>query len=119
MWPFSRSPQSSAPVKVVSVREVQARLKRGAKLLDVRSPREFQALHPAGAINAPPDQIKMDNVGLPRDAEILVICLKGRRSAKAARQLTALGYTNVTDVHGGLEHWVKFSLPVKRSRKAK
>ena len=119
MWPFGRSPQGSAQVKGIGVREVRARVKAGAKLLDVRSPREFQALHPAGAVNVPPDRIKRDEVGLPHDAEILVICLQGRRSKKAARQLAALGYTNVTDVLGGMEHWVKFGLPVKRSRKAK
>lgn len=118
MWPFSRSgnDRSLPPVKGITVREVQGRMKRGAVLVDVRSPREYRALHPAGAINVPPKLIKENQVGLPLDAEILVICLKGSRSAREARNLMKLGYTNVVDVLGGMEHWVKFGLPVKRSR---
>lgn len=92
-------------------------MKRGAKLVDVRTKREFDAVHPAGSINVPPDKIKRDEVGLPRDAELLVICLSGRRSRKAARKLMDLGYTNVSDVPGGFTDWTKFGLPVKRTRK--
>jgi thiosulfate sulfurtransferase len=91
-------------------------MKRGAVLIDVRSPREFRAVHPAGSINVPPKLIKQDQVGLPRDTEILVICLKGSRSAREARNLMNLGYTNVYDVLGGFDYWNKFGLPVKRSR---
>lgn len=91
-------------------------MKRGAKLIDVRSTREYRALHPKDAISVPPNLIKQDQVGLERDTEILVICLSGRRSARQARKLTALGYTNVSDVAGGLNYWTKFGLPVRRSR---
>ena len=91
-------------------------MRRGAKLVDVRSEREFRALHPKGALSVPPARIKADAVGLDRDAEILVICLSGRRSRREAHRLKRLGYTNVTDVLGGMEDWVKFGLPVMRSR---
>jgi rhodanese-related sulfurtransferase len=117
MWPFSRGARNAASVPGVSVREVQSRMKRGAKLVDVRTKREFDAVHPAGSISVPPERIKRDEVGLPHDAEILVICLRGHRSPKAARRLMNLGYTNVTDVLGGFDAWTKFGLPVKRTRK--
>lgn len=118
MWPFSRksSPApAEQPVPAIGVREVRARLKEGAKLLDVRTEREYQALHPAGAVSFPFSTLKKRPPQLPLDTEILVITLKGSRSLEAARLLQAYGFTNVTDVHGGMEHWVKFGLPVKRS----
>lgn len=121
MWPFSRSRAGggTAPqvtVKLVNAKGAHARMKHGAKLIDVRTPREFRALHPKDAINVPPQLIKQDQVGLERDAEILVICMSGRRSTREARRLTKLGYTNVTEVLGGLNDWVNFGLPVRRSR---
>lgn len=91
-------------------------MKHGAKLIDVRSTREYRALHPADSISVPPEVIKQDQVGLERDTEILVICMSGKRSLRQARKLTELGYTNVTNVAGGLNYWTKFGLPVKRTR---
>ena len=115
MWPFSpKSPgaSSQASYKTISVRDVPQRLRAGATLVDVRSAREFDAVHPRDAINVPPRMIKQDELGLDRDTEIMVICLSGSRSARAARDLVSLGYTNVSNVHGGLNTWVKFNLPV-------
>lgn len=115
MWPFSRqSAASGVSYKTISVREVPKRLKRGAKLVDVRSPREFRTLHPRDAVNVPPRRIRQNAVGLDHGDEIMVICMTGRRSARVARDLSALGYRNVSNVHGGLDSWVKFHLPVVR-----
>ena len=121
MWPFSRGDAGAATdahvaVASVSAREAVARMKHGAKLIDVRSTREYRALHPADSISVPPEVIKQDQVGLERDTEILVICMSGKRSLRQARKLTELGYTNVTNLAGGLDYWTKFGLPVKRSR---
>jgi rhodanese-related sulfurtransferase len=116
MWPFSRGGAVDAPIASISAREAVTRMKHGAKLIDVRSTREFRALHPKSSISVPPELIKQDRVGLERDTEILVICMSGRRSLRQARKLTGLGYTNVANVAGGLNYWAKFGLPVKRSR---
>ena len=90
-------------------------LKRGAKLIDVRSAREYaHSGHPKGARSVPPDLIKKDQVGLARDAEILVICLSGHRSPRQAKLLAGKGYTNVSNVHGGLMAWKKAGLPVTK-----
>jgi sulfur-carrier protein adenylyltransferase/sulfurtransferase len=117
MWPFRRSGAGDAagPAPVsIDVAEAFARSKRGAKLVDVRSVAEFRALHPKGARNVSPDLISRDETGLARDAELLVICLSGHRSQHQARKLVELGYTNVANVHGGLNAWKKAGLPVKR-----
>ena len=116
MWPFSRSGADAASIASISAREAVSRMKHGAKLIDVRSTREYRAVHAKDSLSVPPELIKQDQVGLERDTEILVICLSGKRSLRQAQKLTALGYTNVSNVAGGLEYWTKFGLPVKRSR---
>jgi rhodanese-related sulfurtransferase len=114
MWPFSRASGPAVAVADVDVREAFDRAKRGAKLVDVRSPAEFRGSHPKGALNVPPALIKQDATGLRRDDELLVICLSGHRSPRAAHKLAGMGFTNVSNVHGGLTAWKKASLPLKK-----
>jgi rhodanese-related sulfurtransferase len=120
MWPFSKGPKAAGvatPVEVptIDVRQAFARSKRGARLIDVRSSREFaHSGHPKGAVSVPPQLIKKDQTGLGRDDDILVICLSGHRSSRQAKALAGMGFTNVTNVHGGLMAWKKAGLPVKR-----
>jgi rhodanese-related sulfurtransferase len=118
MWPFRSRPAGAGhPVSVqtVDVKQAFARSKRGAKLVDVRSSREFKlAGRPKGAISIPPQLIKKDKTGLGREDEILVICLSGHRSPRQARKLAEMGFTKVTNVQGGLRAWKKAGLPVKR-----
>jgi rhodanese-related sulfurtransferase len=117
MWPFSRrSPAgAAASVPTVDVKQAFARSKRGAKLVDVRSAREFaHSGHPKGARSVPPQLIKNDQTGFARDEELLVICLSGHRSPRQAKALAGMGFTNVTNVHGGLMAWKKAGLPVKK-----
>lgn len=115
MWPFKRrgTAVGEAPVPTIDVREACARSKRGARLIDVRSVREYaHGVHPKGARSVPPELIKKDETGLGRDDDVLVICLSGHRSPRQARHLAGLGFTRVTNVHGGLLAWKKAGLPV-------
>lgn len=119
MWPFSPrgagGAAGPASVPTIAVKEAFTRSERGAKLIDVRSAREYaHSGHPKGARNVPPDLINKDQIGLGRDAEILVICLSGHRGPRQAKRLAGMGYTNVTNVHGGLMAWKKAGLPLKK-----
>ena len=113
MWPFSRG-SSGAAVPDVDVREAFERSRRGAKLVDVRTPAELRGARVKGARNVSPEQIKTDATGLKRDDELLVLCASGHRSSRAARQLTGMGFTNVSNVHGGLHAWKSAGLPFKK-----
>jgi rhodanese-related sulfurtransferase len=113
MWPFSRG-SSGVAVGDVDVREAYDLCRRGAKLVDVRSPGEFRGSRAKGARNVSPDQIKRDATGLKRDDELLVICASGHRSSRAARQLAGMGFTNVSNVRGGLHAWTSAGLPLKK-----
>jgi rhodanese-related sulfurtransferase len=118
MWPFGRKPEGSGAaveVPTVDVKQAFARSKRGARLVDVRSSREFaHSGHPKGAVSVPPQLIKKDQTGLGRGDDILVICLSGHRSPRQAKRLAEMGFTRVTNVHGGLMAWKRAGLPVKR-----
>lgn len=113
MWPFSRS-VSGAAVATVDVRDAFERQRKGARLIDVRTTQEFRAGHPKGARSITPQQIKGDSTGLKKDDEVLVICASGHRSARAAQQLVGMGFTNVSNVRGGLQAWASAGLPVKK-----
>ena len=75
-------------------------------ILDVRTKEEYDAGHIAGAILVPNETIvdKQPELLPDLDAEILVYCRSGNRSAQAAKKLIAIGYTNVVDF-GGIIDW--------------
>ncbi len=83
-------------------------------LLDVREPSELEADgFIAGAVNIPVRQV-LDNLDkLPGlDDAIVVYCKSGHRGVMALNALAALGYTNVRNMAGGLNAWLKAELPV-------
>lgn len=91
----------------LSAEEAKERLEANPAviLLDVRSQEEYDGGHIPGAVCLPNEDIQAD-LPLPfdKDAEILVYCRSGRRSAEAAEKLAAMGYTNVADF-GGIQDW--------------
>jgi len=112
-----------------------AALKRkpDAVYLDVRSPDEFRAGHPAGAFNVPvfffdaarrptanADFVAVVEKLCPHDTTILVGCQSGVRSMRAAEMLQARGYADVANVAGGFggspmgRGWRGSGLPVER-----
>jgi rhodanese-related sulfurtransferase len=75
-------------------------------VLDVRTAEEFAEGHIKGAILLPNDEVasKAASVLPDKNQVILVYCRSGRRSALAANELVALGYTRVFDF-GGIISW--------------
>jgi phage shock protein E len=95
------APASSAqPGGQVTQREAQALVQAGARLVDVRTPEEFAEGHMPGALNVPVDVLSARAPGelAPQDGPVVVYCRTGRRSARAAAQLKALGFTQVHDL---------------------
>lgn len=69
-------------------------VKKGAVIVDVRTPKEFKENHISGAINVPIEDIMKGNVQrLPRDKEIVVYCRTGSRSATSAKVLKEKGWS--------------------------
>jgi len=83
-------------------------------LLDVRSADEYRDGHIAGALNIPVDSLarRAGVLGVPRDSEIVVYCVSGKRAARAQETLVSLGYTHVRLLDGSLNTWRLRHLPL-------
>jgi sulfur-carrier protein adenylyltransferase/sulfurtransferase len=96
-------------VPELSPTELKERLDRGERLtiIDVREPHEWDIanLEPFGARLIPLAELP-ERIGELNDAgEIVVHCLMGGRSAKAAKQLQAAGHSRVSNLKGGIRAW--------------
>jgi len=92
-------------VRECSVDDLRARQAENPALhlVDVREDDEWRAGHVAGATHLGKGIIERDaEAKLPdADAEIVLYCGGGFRSALAADALQQMGYTNVTSLDGG------------------
>ncbi|MFS0776655.1 rhodanese-like domain-containing protein [Neobacillus sp. 3P2-tot-E-2] len=78
---------------------------KNKQFVDVRTPGEFKGNHIKGFKNIPLHQLTQKATELSKDKEVVVICQSGMRSQKASKQLKKLGFTNVTNVKGGMSAW--------------
>jgi molybdopterin/thiamine biosynthesis adenylyltransferase/rhodanese-related sulfurtransferase len=78
-----------------------------AVLLDVREPDEYEQGALPGAIHIPRGHLEAQvGTRVPdEDAQIIVYCAGGNRSAFAAKTLADLGYTDVVSMAGGFNKW--------------
>lgn len=76
-----------------------------ARLLDVRSPEEWQHGHVAGSVNIPLDKLP-DRLGeLEQGAALVAMCRTGVRSQKAMALLIENGF-QAQSLDGGVTAWV-------------
>jgi rhodanese-related sulfurtransferase len=99
-----------------NVDDVKKRMDRGDKflLVDVREESEFAKDHLPGAIHLGKGVIERDiEARVPDlDAEMILYCGGGFRSALAADNLQKMGYTNVISMDGGIRGWREKSYPL-------
>jgi sulfur-carrier protein adenylyltransferase/sulfurtransferase len=110
-----------AEVGESTVEDVKARLDAGAaiELLDVREDDEVEAGIVPGAahLSRAHFESRVEDVLPDKDAEIVVYCASGVRSAFSARTLKELGYTRVTSLQGGFARWKELGLDIAVPRK--
>jgi rhodanese-related sulfurtransferase len=100
--------EAKSRVREVSVEETRRKLETGkAHVIDVREESEWAAGHAGGAEHLGKGVIERDiEVRVPdHDAEIILYCGGGFRSALAADNLQKMGYTNVASMAGGWRAW--------------
>jgi adenylyltransferase/sulfurtransferase len=92
----------------ISSVELKQRLDRGdaLTLVDVREPNEYQINRIPGTVLIPLGEIPRRYAELDKDAEIVVHCKMGGRSAKAADFLRSVGFTRVLNLKGGILDWI-------------
>jgi len=98
----------------ISPAEAHAKMTgEGYTYIDVRTEEEFAGGHPAGSVNVPfmfqgasgmepnPDFVAVMSARYAKDAALIVGCKAGSRSARAAKELAAAGFTRVLDQRAG------------------
>jgi len=77
----------------------------GFELIDVREPHEWEICNIPGAKLIPLSEFESRIDELDPDADIVLHCKMGGRSAKAQDILLANGYTSVLNMVGGIKRW--------------
>ncbi|MGI8509841.1 MAG: molybdopterin-synthase adenylyltransferase MoeB [Gemmatimonadaceae bacterium] len=107
----STSPASNAghaqEMAEITPRELAAKIARGDDfdLIDVREPFEWEIARINGARLIPLATLSQAIGTLDPNRDIVVHCKVGGRSAAAARQLSAAGFTRVANLVGGILRW--------------
>ncbi len=106
----------SAALAPVKIEQAEKQLADGAQLLDVRTKEEWDEGHLKGAklVTVTEDGfLEKAKAALDPKKAVVVYCRSGRRSAMAAQQLRAAGFT-VYDLDGGITAWQAAGKPVEK-----
>ncbi len=100
---------SAAKAQITEVDTATAadHIAKGALVLDVREPDEYDQGALPNAIHIPRGHLEAQVEGklLDKHAQVVVYCAGGVRSAFAAKTLAELGYSDVLSVAGGFGKW--------------
>ena len=103
-------------IRETNVPEVKKKIDRGDKfiLVDVREESEYAKDHLPGAVHRGKGVIERDiETRVPDlNAEIILYCGGGFRSALAADNLQKMGYKNVISMDGGIRGWREQGYPL-------
>jgi rhodanese-related sulfurtransferase len=100
----------SQPTEVTAL-EAIALTEGGTWLLDVREQNEWDRGHAPGAHFVPLSELGARIAEIPTDQPVLVVCLAGGRSLRAASALAGVGVEAV-NVAGGMQAWVSADGPL-------
>jgi len=100
-------------MKNITVEELKSRLDAGEKLhiIDVREPWEYAEyniggrLLPLGKIQ----NLQLEDLDDWKEEELIIHCKAGSRSAQACMILEQVGFSNVTNLTGGMIAWQKLN----------
>lgn len=96
-------------MQTISVEALKEKIDSGEKinLVDVREPHEHSDFN-IGGILLPLGQVQMlqiDAIEDLKNEEIYIYCRSGNRSGQACMMLETMGFTNLTNVSGGMLAW--------------
>jgi rhodanese-related sulfurtransferase len=94
------------PITKRQVEELQQQ-NNSVKLIDIRTPEEYEKMHIPGAVNIPTENIAGSNNEFAVNDTIVCVCTKGlERSQHAAKAIAAMGYTSVYYLKEGTIGWL-------------
>ncbi|RZA21800.1 MAG: rhodanese-like domain-containing protein [Proteobacteria bacterium] len=87
-------------------------------LLDVREDDEYAEFHSTLSRSLPLSRLMegrgFDEIKIPKDQSVYIICRSGRRSASACEILNNHGFQKTVNVEGGMEAWLRAGYPYAR-----
>lgn len=96
-------------MKTISVDTLKAKISKGESLhlLDVREQDEHQDFN-VGGILIPLGQIltmQIDDIDHLKNESVICYCRSGKRSMQACMMLETMGFTDVSNLEGGMLAW--------------
>jgi rhodanese-related sulfurtransferase len=122
--PVTTNADEPVEIREVTTQEVLHIQRFGDPVVDVREPEEFADGHIPGAVNIPLGRLEVEVDTHPavvaregearslRERPVVLYCLSGGRSARAAAALHRLGFTNPVSLAGGILAWTGEGHPV-------
>jgi sulfur-carrier protein adenylyltransferase/sulfurtransferase len=96
-------------VPSITVEELKTKLDSGDRptLLDVREPHEWPISDLPESVKIPLGQLPQRYSELAQDADLVVYCRTGGRSAQAVQFLKQRGYGRAANLTGGINRWAE------------
>lgn len=110
------NPTTIPPVLDAIQLEALLRERPEVRVMDVRTPGEYESVHIRGAYNVPLSTLDehTEEVRSLGDVPVVIVCQSGARAEQAERSLAAAGMPNLHILHGGMNGWLAAQLPVQR-----
>jgi phage shock protein E len=103
------------PSVEITPAQAYAKFQQGAFFLDVRSQAEWDQFHIAGSTLIPLDQLQDRLNELPKNKDIVVVCLSGHRSQSGTAILQQAGFRHISCLSGGLQAWMDANYPIEKA----
>ncbi|MBE9374230.1 rhodanese-like domain-containing protein [Saccharopolyspora sp. HNM0983] len=102
---------------VHQVRELRTSHPR-ARVIDVRTPGEFESAHIPGSRNVPLDLLQRHRGALATEHTdpVVLVCRTGNRAEQARTLLAESGFDELTVLGGGVDAWDRSDAPLERGR---
>ncbi len=109
--------RSVDPFELAALLEIEAG--GNVRLIDVRTPGEYESVHVAGSYNVPLDTLGEHGreIGAVGGLTHVLVCQSGQRARRAEEVLEAAGLRNLHVLNGGINGWVASGFPVRRGPK--
>ena len=100
---------TSENIQYISSSDYILSLSDNVKLIDVRTPSEFDSGHIQDAVNIDffSESFQSDILSLNKDSKIILYCRTNNRSSKSADLLKNNGFKDISVIMGGVSEWVK------------
>ena len=104
----------AAQVRIVNTVDARAMIDDGARVIDVRTPEEYDAGHLTGAVNVDVQAADFHERvnGLDKSAHYVLYCRSGSRAGAAADMMLDMGFTDVVNA-GGFDALATAGIPAE------